>query len=66
MLEERNTNHFKEFGPALENIHATLANEQKRLKVNVVLQRQIMNLKRCNLSLRRTIRIPKLQKEPEA
>jgi hypothetical protein len=50
--EEINVNHFKECGPALENICATLANAQKRLKGNTVLQRQVINLKRCNWSLK--------------
>jgi hypothetical protein len=66
MSEERIVEHFKECGPAMENVHAALASVQKRLKGNTVLQRQVMNLKRRNWSLRRTLRISKLQTRPEA
>jgi hypothetical protein len=66
MSEERIAKHFKECGPAMENIHAALASAQKRLKGNTVLQRQVMNLKRHNWSLRRMLQISKLQTRPEA
>jgi hypothetical protein len=58
MSEERNAKHFKECGPTLENVCAALASAQKRLKGNVVLQRQVMNMKRCNWSLRRMLGCP--------
>jgi hypothetical protein len=60
MSEERNENHFEEFEPAMENIHVALASAHKKLKGNVVLQRQVMNLKKHNQSLRRTLRVSKL------
>jgi hypothetical protein len=66
MSEERIAKHFKECGPAMENVHTALASAQKRLKGNMVLQRQVMNLKRHNWSLRRTLQISKLQTRPEA
>ena len=59
MSEEGIAKHFKECGPTMENIHTALASAQKRLKGNTVLQRQVMNLKRCNWSLRRMLQISK-------
>jgi hypothetical protein len=64
--EERNENHFKECGPALESICGALVNTQKKLKGNAILQRQVMNMKWCNWSLRRMLQISKLQRRPEA
>jgi hypothetical protein len=66
MPEERNAKHFKECGPAMENVRATLANAQQKLKGNVVLQRQAMNPKRRNWSLRGMLRVSKRQTRPEA
>jgi hypothetical protein len=55
MSEERNSNHFKEGGLTMENVCATL-----------IMQRQVMNIKRHYLSLRRTLWVSKLQTKPKA
>jgi hypothetical protein len=44
--EERNVKHFRECELAMEKVRGALANAQKKLKGNTVLQRQVMNLKR--------------------
>jgi hypothetical protein len=66
MSEERITEHFKECGMAMENVCAALANAQTKLKGNAVLWRQVKNLKRRNWSLRKTLRVLRLQVRPEA
>jgi hypothetical protein len=65
MLEERIAEHFKECGPAMENVRAALASAQKKLKGNAVLRRQVKNLKGHNWSLRKTLPISGLQIRPE-
>jgi DNA repair ATPase RecN len=65
MSEERIVEHFKECGPAMENVCAALASAQMKLKGNAVLRRQVKNLKRCNWSLRKTLRVSRLQMRPE-
>jgi hypothetical protein len=64
--EERNVKHFRECEPTMEKVCVALASTQKKLKGNVVLQRQVMNLKRRNWSLRRKLRVSKLQMRPDA
>jgi hypothetical protein len=66
MLEERILEHFKECGPTMDNVHVALANNQTKLKGNAVLWRQVKNLKRPNWSLRKTLRVLRLQVRPEA
>jgi len=56
MLEEKTIEHFKECGPAIENVRATLASAQVKLKGNEVLRKQVKNLKRRNWSLKKTLR----------
>jgi hypothetical protein len=65
MSEERIAEHFKECGPAMENICAALASAQTKLKGNTVLRRQVKNMKRHNWSLRKMLRISRLQMRPE-
>jgi hypothetical protein len=65
MSEERIMEHFKECGPAMENIHATLASALINMKGNTVLRRQIKNMKRRNQFLRKMIRISRLQIRPK-
>jgi hypothetical protein len=64
--EERNVKHFRECEPTMEKVCTALASTQKKLKGNTVLQRQVMNLKRRNWSLRRKLRVSKLQTRPDA
>jgi hypothetical protein len=40
--EERNVKHFRDCEPTIEKVRTTLASTQKKLKGNVVLQRQVM------------------------
>jgi hypothetical protein len=61
MSEERIMEHFKECRPAIDNACATLSDAQLKLKRNGALLRQMKNLKRQILSLRRTNRALQLQ-----
>ena len=61
MSEERIMDHFKECIPAIDNACATLSDAQLKLKRNEALLRQMKNLKRQILSLRRTNRALQLQ-----
>jgi hypothetical protein len=63
--EERNVKHFRECVPAMEKVCTALASEQKKLKGNAILQRQVTNLKRRHWSLRRKLRVSKLQTRPD-
>jgi hypothetical protein len=69
MSEEIIMEHFKECGLAMENVCGALVNAQTKLalvsaqtklKGNAVLWRQVKNLKRRNLSLRKTLRVLRL------
>jgi hypothetical protein len=44
--EERNVKHFRECELTIEKVRVALASAQKKKKGNVVLQRQVTNLKR--------------------
>jgi hypothetical protein len=66
MSEEKNVKQFKECEPAMGKVGTTLAIVQKKMKGNTVLQRQVMNLKRCNWSLTRMLRVSRLQTKLEA
>jgi hypothetical protein len=66
MSLERITEHFKECGSAMHNVYAALSSTQTKLKGNAVLWRQLKNLKRRNWSLRKTLRVLRLQVRPEA
>jgi hypothetical protein len=46
LLEERNEKYFKECEPTMEKVRVALASAKNKLKGNVVLQRQVMSLKR--------------------
>jgi hypothetical protein len=66
MSKQRVTDHFKECGSTMDNVRATLTNAQVKMKGNVVLWRQVKNLNRRNWSLRKTLRVLRLQERPEA
>lgn len=53
--------HFKECIPTRENACAALSNAQSKLKRNAALLRQVGNLKRQNLSLRKANKALRLQ-----
>jgi hypothetical protein len=53
--------HFQECGPAINNACATLSNAQSKLRRNALLFRQVRNLKRQNVSLRKENRSLKLR-----
>jgi hypothetical protein len=59
--EGRIMEHFKECKPAIDNACASLSDAQLKLKINGALLRQMKNLKRQILSLRRTNRALQLQ-----
>ena len=61
LIDDRTMRHFKECIPARENACATLSNAQSKLKRNATLLRQVGNLKRQNLSLRKENRALILQ-----
>ena len=56
-ISELNTErHFQECGPAINFFCAALSNSQSKLRRNALLFRQVGNLKRQNLSLRKANR----------
>jgi hypothetical protein len=61
LLDDRAMRHFKECILSRENACATLSNAQSKLKRNAALLRQVGNLKRQNLSLRKANRALRLQ-----
>jgi hypothetical protein len=64
--EERITEHFKECRPTMDNARVALTSAQEKMKGNAVLWRQVKNLNRRNWSLRKTLRVLRLQVRPEA
>jgi hypothetical protein len=60
-LKNDQEKHFKECGQAMENICTALSSAQTKLKGNAVLWRKVKNLKRRNWSLRKMLRILRLQ-----
>jgi hypothetical protein len=61
LSELRIQRHFQECGPAITNSYVTLSKAQSKLKRSALLSRQVHNLKRHNLSLRKTNRSLRLQ-----
>ena len=61
MLELRIQRHFQECGPAIKKSCASLSNAQSKFIRNALLFRQVGNLKRQNLSLRKENRSLKLR-----
>jgi hypothetical protein len=61
LSELRIQRHFQECGPTITNACATLSKAQSKLKRSALLSRQVQNLKRHNLSLRKTNRSLRLQ-----
>jgi len=53
--------HFKECGPTISNVCATLTNSQSNLRRNALMFRQVGNLKRKNMSLRKENKSLKLR-----
>jgi hypothetical protein len=50
----------------MDNAHVTLANAQAKLKGNAILWRQVKNLNKPNWSLRKILKVLRLQVRPEA
>jgi hypothetical protein len=57
--------HFKECGPAIRNYCEALTNAQSKLRRNALLFRQVGNLKRQNMSLRKENRSLKMRMKVE-
>jgi hypothetical protein len=53
--------HLHECGPTISNAYAVISNAQSKLRRNALLHRQVKNLKRHNLSLRKENRTLKLR-----
>jgi hypothetical protein len=64
--EERIAEHFKECRSVMEYACTALASAQAKMKGNAVLWRQVRNMNIQNWSLRKTLRVLRLQVRPEA
>jgi hypothetical protein len=64
--EERIIEHFKECRSTIDNACTTLTSAQEKLKGNMVLWRQVKSLSKQNWSLRKTLRVLRLQVRPKA
>jgi hypothetical protein len=66
MSEEIIAEKFKECRLTMDNVCASLASDQIKMKRNAFLWRQVKNINRRNWSLRKTIRVLRFQVRPEA
>jgi len=64
--EEKITNHFKDCKPAIDNTCAAVACAKSKLKGNTVLWRQVNSLSKRNRSLRKSLKVLRLQVTSEA